>query len=330
MYSINGSAQTTAKITKERKVEGNGYIWYKLKKGGMYGAQDIEGNIIVPIKYNSVDEYMGYKDVHFFKVTDGDFVGAYTPNGNYVVPIEGHYTSVHLYHEFGKTYWVVKKNGGATGVLDSKGNVVIPPHELYTDFRFGCGNDGVYYISSRRGNVGSGLEGLYDLNGSEIIPADKYTFVFYNDGKPYAIQGYGENEKRVELSGLTIPQTSRFDYSLYGGIYSSGRTPSSSKKTTESASSSNSPANNSGHNNNSGNGTTTVVVEHHHDPVPVQQWQACFACGGMGTMGCDNCGGGGTKYIGDRLHRCSRCNGRGIIPCNVCYGNKGQYVTVYQ
>lgn len=79
-----------------------------------------------------------------------------------------------------------------------------------------------------------------------------------------------------------------------------------------------------------GNSTKTIHVEHHRDPVPVQQWQACFACGGMGTMGCDNCGGGGTKYIGDRLHRCSRCNGRGIIPCNVCYGNKGQYITVYQ
>lgn len=74
----------------------------------------------------------------------------------------------------------------------------------------------------------------------------------------------------------------------------------------------------------------TVVVEHHRDPVPVQEWQACFACGGMGTMGCDNCGGSGTKYIGDRLRRCSRCNGQGIIPCNVCYGNKGQYITVYK
>ena len=77
-------------------------------------------------------------------------------------------------------------------------------------------------------------------------------------------------------------------------------------------------------------GTTTVVVEHHRDPVPVQQWQACWACGGMGTMGCDNCGGSGTKYIGDRLRICSRCNGQRVIPCNVCYGNRGQYITVYQ
>ena len=47
-------------------------------------------------------------------------------------------------------------------------------------------------------------------------------------------------------------------------------------------------------------------------------------------MGCDNCGGSGTKYIGDNLRICSRCNGQGIIPCNVCYGNKGQYITVYR
>ena len=97
-----------------------------------------------------------------------------------------------------------------------------------------------------------------------------------------------------------------------------------------SSSSSSSSSTSSSSNSNSGNNTTTIHVEHHHDPVPVQQWQACIGCGGMGTMGCDFCGGSGTKYIGDRLHRCSRCNGRGIIPCNVCYGNKGQYVTVYK
>lgn len=104
--------------------------------------------------------------------------------------------------------------------------------------------------------------------------------------------------------------------SIYKGV------PSSSTSSSSSSSSSN--------NNNSGNKITTVVVEHPRDLAPVQEWHACFGCGGMGTMGCDFCGGSGTKYIGDRLHRCSRCNGRGIIPCNVCYGNKGQYVTVYK
>lgn len=124
---------------------------------------------------------------------------------------------------------------------------------------------------------------------------------------------------------------SRFDFSSYDDLqyaFKASKASYNSNTSTSSTSSSSSTSNSS--TSNSGGGTTTVVVEHHHDPVPVQQWQACFACGGMGTMGCDFCGGGGTKYIGDRLHRCSRCNGRGIIPCNVCYGNKGQYVTVYK
>ena len=105
---------------------------------------------------------------------------------------------------------------------------------------------------------------------------------------------------------------------------------SSSLSSSSSSSSSSTASSNNSSSNNSGNKTTTVVVEHQHTPQPVQEWQACFGCGGMGTMGCDNCGGSGTKYIGDRLHRCSRCNGQGIIPCNICYGSKGKYVTVYR
>lgn len=100
----------------------------------------------------------------------------------------------------------------------------------------------------------------------------------------------------------------------------SGNNESTSSSTSSSSSSTSSNSNN----------RTTIVVEHQHTPQPVQEWQACFGCGGMGTMGCTNCGGSGTKYIGDRLHRCSRCNGQGIIPCNICYGNKGKYVTVYR
>ncbi len=338
MININVSAQTKKRAsvketttTKTRRVENNGYVWYSLHKGNLWGAQDIEGNIIVPIQYSDAEEDWGYENVHYFRVKKGDFVGAYTPNGFCVIPIEQHYTDVKLYYEFGKVYWVVKKNGGATGVLDAKGQVVIIPNELYTGFRIGHDNDGTYYFSARRGSIGSGFEGLYDLNGKEIIPADKYTFVFYNGGKPYAILGYGNNEKRIDLSGLSISQYTKYDYTLYGGLFSDNRSNFGNSSSSSSSSSNSSSSSSSNSNsNNSGGSTTTIVVEHQHTPQPVQEWQACFGCGGMGTMGCDNCGGSGTKYIGDRLHRCSRCNGQGIIPCNICYGSKGKYITVYR
>jgi DnaJ-class molecular chaperone len=149
--------------------------------------------------------------------------------------------------------------------------------------------------------------------GKIIIDTDRgYTsignFVTFTKRFPYTMTGY---KGECDINGKQISKIKV-------------ETPKQAVASSSSSSSS------SSNNSNSGNNTTTIHVEHHHDPVPVQQWQACFACGGMGTMGCDNCGGSGTKYIGDNLRICSRCNGRGIIPCNICYGNKGQYITVYR
>lgn len=172
----------------------------------------------------------------------------------------------------------------------------------------------------------NGYWGIVNSFGKIIIPTDRgYTkigdYVSFTKRFPYEMDGYkGEcNNLGVQVSKIKVTTP----------VASSGTTSSSTTSSSTTSSSTTSKSN-SNTNSTSGSTTQTVVVEHHRDPVPVQEWQACFACGGMGTMGCDNCGGSGTKYIGDRLHRCSRCNGRGIIPCNICFGNKGQYITVYR
>ena len=43
-----GTPQT---IKKMREVGEDDVIWYKLKKGSVNGAADIDGNTIIPIKY---------------------------------------------------------------------------------------------------------------------------------------------------------------------------------------------------------------------------------------------------------------------------------------
>lgn len=52
-----------------REVGEDGFIWYKLKKGNLYGAADIDGNTIIPIKYSDVDyrsdDVLG---THYFRV----------------------------------------------------------------------------------------------------------------------------------------------------------------------------------------------------------------------------------------------------------------------
>ena len=172
--------------------------------------------------------------------------------------------------------------------------------------------------------------GVCDLNGNILCPPQiNSVSIRLSDDRKMIIGAYKGKEINIPINyydGITM-----FDYTPYEDLYYSFTEYSSSSSSPSSSSSNSSSSSSSSSSFNSSSGTTqTVIVEHHRDPVPVQEWQACFGCGGMGTMGCDNCGGSGTKYIGDRLHRCSRCNGGGIIPCNVCYGNKGKYVTVYR
>ena len=59
-----GTPQT---IKKMREVGEDGFIWYKLKKGNLYGAADIDGNTIIPIKYSDVG-YSCFDDdgTHYF------------------------------------------------------------------------------------------------------------------------------------------------------------------------------------------------------------------------------------------------------------------------
>ena len=343
MCSINVSAQTkkqfsvkrtaTARSTKTqqggqvmkfRQVGKDGYIWYKLKKGNLFGARDAEGNNIIPIKYNEVDYHCADAfGTHYFIVKSGDFKGGYTRQGTLVVSPERHYTSLDFKGMGGKVCWIAKKNGGAKQiVLDAKGNEAfsLECDHIYMTSSFDGNSDrtNVQYFSIKKNKK----FGICDLNGNIICPAE-YDHCWLDDyGK--TLERAGEPDKTINYSA-----NSRFDYSPYEDLYYAFTESSSSSSTSSSSSSSSSSSNSSSSSSNSGN-NTTIHVEHHRDPVPVQQWQACFACGGMGTMGCDFCGGSGTKYIGDRLHRCSRCNGQGIIPCNVCYGNKGQYVTVYK
>ena len=355
--SINVSAQTkkrtpvkrttttttrpaTATTTKERQVGNDGYIWYKLKKGELYGAQDIEGKEIIPAIYDNIWYESDHNNIHWFRVKKGDFIGGYTCEGKCFVSTDKHYTVLGsgVTHEMnGKIHWIYKKNGTQTGLLDSNGNEVTPP--IYDYLGLSRCYDGhsnkidIMYISICKNE----LHGACDLDGNIICPAEYETVWLdkWDDGMRIYKKRKGASDGVYEI--INYNGNSKFSYDSYDNLFYissnksySSSSSSSSSSPNSSSSSSSASSSSSSLNNNSGSGTTTVVVEHHRDPVPMQEWQACFGCGGMGTMGCDNCGGSGTKYIGDRLHRCSRCNGQGIIPCNICFGSKGKYITVYR
>lgn len=278
---------------------GNDNWGFYIQKGGKWGIANKIGKETIPPQYDAISG----DGVNRVKFKMSGAWGIMDFSGNVIVPVSQGYSSI-VKLDNAKLYKVGKS--GRYGIVNYEGKEIVPT-ELETLESAGNG-----YLRYKL----NGFWGLMNYAGKIIIDTDRgYTsigdFKTFNKRFPYTMTGYkGEcdiNGRQISKIKVETPQQS---------IVSSSSSGSSS-------------ASSSGSGNSNG-GTTTVVVEHHHDPIPVQQWQACFACGGMGTMGCDNCGGSGTKYIGDRLHRCSRCNGRGIIPCNVCYGNKGQYITVYK
>lgn len=249
-------------------------------------------------------EENGFQWYKFFETWDT--MGAKSKNGNILIPLSRGYKDItFLCNKNDLGYYRVSRNG-KKGICDITGKEIISP-DKYDDIYFveEEGHGGWYCVSI------NSAEGALDITGREIIPC-KYKWVSYSSHKRGCFYYKNSAGKEIDLD-IKLDKQGR----AYGSDIISS-TPTSSSY------------NSSSSNNNSGGGTTTIVVEHQHTPQPVQEWQACFGCGGMGTMGCDNCGGSGTKYIGDRLHRCSRCNGQGIIPCNICYGSKGKYITVYR
>ena len=222
------------------------------------------------------------------------------------IKAKGGYSSAQSIKNGNMTYYIVGKNGHY-GLVNSNGQNIVPA-EL--DAIQQCGTGFLRFKVN-------GYWGVMNYTGKILIPTDRgYTkigdYVSFTKRFAYEMDGYkGEcNNLGVQVSKIKVA------------------TPQQNVATTNTTT--NTTSDNSNKSTSESGKTQTVVVEHHRDPIPVQQWQACWACGGMGTMGCDNCGSSGTRYVGDNLRRCSRCSGQGIIPCNICYGNKGQYITVYQ
>lgn len=80
-------------IKKIREVGEDGFIWYKLRKGNLYGAADIDGKTIIPIKYTKVS-YSPISDTHKFYVKNGDYEGLYTRRGRCIISPNKHFTNV--------------------------------------------------------------------------------------------------------------------------------------------------------------------------------------------------------------------------------------------
>ena len=176
----------------ERKDDGDYYtvnaVGYNTK--GKNGACDLQGNEIIPCKYDNVTKHTGY-----FCVKLNGKAGACDLSGKEIVPCK--YDDVSAYEFEDGDYARVKLNG-KTGLVDKKGNEFVAP--IYDDIES--------YFFKHYDYVDielNGKRGLLDRQGNIVPP--KYDIVYshyFKDNHDYALVGLNGKEGVVDKKGNEI------------------------------------------------------------------------------------------------------------------------------
>lgn len=132
--------------TRELKKGDNGKTWYLVSNNSLYGAEDISGNLIIPIKYSSVHyvSNLGYRD--YFIVDDAELEGEVTGYG-----YKSAFKGVYAYNGD----LIIPTNRGYSGIWGFKSN----------------DSDQLFYIFEIKFN-GVHIEGICDVHGKELWSRD--------------------------------------------------------------------------------------------------------------------------------------------------------------
>ena len=234
-----GTPQT---IKKMRETGEDGFIWYKLKKGSLYGAADIDGNTIIPIKYSDVDYCcLVGEETHFFTVKKGDYEGIYSPKGRCIISPDRHFTSVWIGSAKTKSDKVLlyvrsKNNFGEKGLYDIMGNEVVAPGDYEHLYIYPYRLDDLAYI----GYGIDGLNGAFDLNGNLLTKPVANGYINVYDDKIKIVNKNGSGDYESTYIYGSYSEETRFDYNNYDGIYRPFKAIKSSSSSSSSASRTNS------------------------------------------------------------------------------------------
>lgn len=299
----------TSNIKKLKKTSEKGFEWYLLQDGDLYGAEDGDGNEIIPIKYDRVkyeeDEY----GIHYFVVIKGTAKGVYTREGTLVLPVERNYTDFNLASDMSSTkyYWIAKKeNSKSVELTDARGDIVMPMSLGYMHFNI-YQDEGPFYINaiidnSENLDVCDIKSRIYTLDG-KIIHVGEHAF--WTVDWDYAKVDDCTGEKNT-IYFERIPETTKFDYDNFDHLYSPSDDISKQKSKDEEQTNSY---------------ETEDQEQNVSAPAPARQQTPCVGCGG--SRRCTNCRGKGRipeysvhGYMNYR--ECGTCRGSGI--CSTCNG----------
>lgn len=324
-------------IKKTRKVGEDGFIWYELRKGNLYGATDIDGKTIIPIKYTGL--YYSCSSVygtHYFKVKNGDYKGVYTRRGSCIISPDKHFTDVSIKSEekSGKVflYAECKNNFGETGLYDIRGNEVIAPGNYEYLYIMKYSDDDLAFIQYTKG----GLYGAYDLNGNLLTKPVATAYIEVYKDKIEIVNKIGKDEYDSKYIYGSYSEDTRFNYDNFDRIHypfkpslsnsSSSSSSTSSSSPSRNSSSSNSTSSSSSRSSSSRSSSSNSSSGHQQRQVWKERWRNCTACDPDRRGYCRNCHGRGGYYIGNYYNVCGICGGTGS--CTMC-GGRGEYKETY-
>lgn len=203
--------------SRVKKVEDDGFVWYKLSSNGYYGAESSSGKTLVPLSKGYTFIMYTSNSIGCLYVQKDNHEGIYSKDGRELISTDRAYDSVTLYTS---GYFGVKKNG-KEGACDLSGKEVVPP--VYSDLIL---SSGVYNTKDSNGNwvpisevtvsttyhttttnttseisrrkfknddghegyytKKDGYEGIEDIYGNTVIPLSRqYINVLYSGGVYY-------------------------------------------------------------------------------------------------------------------------------------------------
>lgn len=279
---------------RELQTESGGFQWYKLKQGDKRGAQSVGGVTFIPLS-------RGYTFIS--------------------------------YHDDGGGWFSVEKGDKKEGFCDISGREIIAPgrydNVYYSEGCILSESDDIWTFSCILVEL-NGKEGMYDINGLEILPP-RYDAVYPWKEKGYKYISAKVNNKEgiydingreiIALHDAVICSDGVFKCKDGSGKFvSTGIKLSSLAQTTTSTTTTQTTKQE----------TVTPTPQPQPQPEPqprqlqpFQVWQACGVCGGTGQ--CQSCLGTGHSLYG--TDRCWNCGGNG--KCTHCAGQGGRNVIEY-
>lgn len=166
----NYKKEHVSELQKDTKKEKDGFVWKKLstwngEKFINYGAQDSEGNTLIPQKYDLL--YYSTSHGGHFRVELNGKEGIYAKDGHCIC--DAIYDNA-FYNKEGNDIYVTVERNGESGIIDKNGNYIITPNSAYKSLFYSSTDNTFKYRNASDEYVSTGI----DIHGNRVLD-DKTT-----------------------------------------------------------------------------------------------------------------------------------------------------------